>query len=127
MKKIDWVVQTLIIAYAAGSAIYNHLTQSHPGAGIFKGPLFMILMLLGPWQLLSSFVMAFSSDRFVLHNRIHLISSAIFLSLLGYFIRMEVLFLIMTFLLAGAYYTITSLRIFYKEPKQSSFLPHLGF
>lgn len=127
MKKIDWTGQTLIVAYAAGLAIFNLLTQPHMGAGIFKGPLFVILMLLGPWQLLSSFAMAFSSDKFVLSNRIHLIASAIFLSFLGYFIQMEVLFLTITFLLAGAYYTITSLRIFYKEPKQSSFLPRLGF
>jgi len=128
MKYIDFWVQSLILIVVLGILV----------AGVGgKDTVIMVLwmqLLLGPWQVTSSILSVGFRAPFFSLKAVHLIVSAIYLSILSVSPIRELpreasllIVMVPAWTLAIYYYVVTAIVAFYKPPRLSSFLPHTSF
>jgi hypothetical protein len=127
LKYLDFGIQTLSLGAAAWFLI------EAIGDTQAIGVIFLIQLILGIWQLLSSaLTLTFSRNRF---KRLHFDISVVYLVILfvlsiaqfhsGYLFG--VFLIVPPWLLAIYYYVLTWLEVFPRYSRRSSFLPHINF
>ena len=128
MKYIDFWAQSLMLIVVLGILV------ARVGG---KDTVLMVLwmqLLVGPWQVTSSILSVGFRGPFYKLKAVHLVVSAIYLSILFASPVHElpreaslIVVMVPAWTLAIYYYVITALVVFYKQSRQSSFLPHTSF
>lgn len=125
MRYLDLITQTLVISITAIVALFG-------GADLIYAIL-LAQLVLGPWQLLSSFVsVVLKSNQYKL-KALHLLISFTYLVVLhkgrdqfpGTFYML--LLTIPAWSLALYYYFLTAIEVFRRPGGGGKFLPHLSF
>jgi hypothetical protein len=126
MRFADMVVQTLIIVSAIVVAILNGFSFAEPD-------FLSVQLILGVWQMSSSFLSLIFGIVIPKKKLFHFITSIIYLltlMTLAQFTRNESVYYIYLigppWVLAAFYYIVT-LKINFPSSRRSKFLPHLGF
>ena len=127
-KYIDFSVQTLLFV-----AVLVILIGRLGGSDTLLLVLWMQL-LIGPWQVLSSVISVGVRARMYKPKTIHLIISALYLTVLFSFplsmyspVLARIIFMVPAWILAIYYFVLTCLATFQRRGRQSSFLPHTSF
>lgn len=134
MKYLDLIIQTLIFIFGITVLIWFSDEAAWP-----VNALLIVQMVLGPWQMLSSFASVVLQAGFHKVKRIHLGVSIIYLAVLYvYFYKSppffnhagivaKLLLTVPAWTLAFFYYIVTWKWVLRGRKKRGSFLPHLSF
>ena len=125
MKFLDFSVQSLMLVVV----LILLVASENPSPDILS-----MQLVVGSWQLLSSLRSVGLRTRKYKLKTIHLILSAIYLSILLIIPFPElsrsvalIILMVPAWILAAFYYAITCFAAFPKTSRQSSFLPHTSF
>lgn len=124
MKKIDFYIQTLLAAILAFAAITLWFSND---AAIW---VFLLLFLLGAWQMVSCIITLFAGDRAYRFKLIHFMASVIYI---GTLIVMKVkidrdpISWVTPALILAVYYWLVSAKTAFPNDNHGRFLSHLSF
>ncbi len=127
MKYIDFFAQSLM--FVAVLIIMAAKIGENPAPSMVS-----IQLIVGMWQLLSSFISVMLRTRMYKLKTIHLVVSGIYISILFIIPFPElsrtvslIILMVPAWILAVYYYSITCFATFQHRRRQSSFLPHTSF
>jgi hypothetical protein len=133
MRYVDLTIQTLIMLFALGFLIYTY------GEGDWPMSILIAQMILGPWQMTSSFVSIIAKADLWKSKRIHFLISCCYLLFIYACVNVTIpelkpsgiifglLLTIPAWSLALFYYVITWSTVFPRKKNRGSFLPNLSF
>jgi hypothetical protein len=134
MRYLDLVIQSLIFIFGITALIWFSGDSAWP-----VNALLIAQLILGPWQMLSSFASAILRAGFHKAKRLHLIVSTIYLITLYVFFNWsppifnhndvipKILLTVPAWSLAFFYYIVTWKWVLTHKRKRGSFLPNLSF
>ena len=125
MKYIDFFIQSLMLVVALIILVVSENATPE---------ILSMQLVVGSWQLLSSLISVGRRARKYKLKTIHLVLSAIYLSILLIILFPELsrpvalmILMVPAWILSVFYYAITCFAAFPKTSRQSSFLPHTSF
>ena len=128
MKYIDFTVQSILFVAALVVVVGNI------GGSDAVRVVLWTQLLIGPWQVLSSLISVGIRTRMFKLKVIHLVVSAIYLSVLFIMpfrkfseVTTLIIFMVPAWALAIYYYILTCGDTFQGSTRQSGFLPHTSF